>query len=309
MDLKQIEYFLQLADLEHMSQTADMLDIAQPSLSRSIAGLERELGIRLFDRVGNHIRLNRNGEQFYRYARESMELLHTACLSARQSMYETVGSVRISCKCFSAILLPCIHDYMQLNPRVDMKLNQYNHEHDADTLGDSCDMILTSELDREGRGKNEFWIKQPLFSEDCRLVIGPKHPQFEELCRMGDTIDPGVLRDAQFITMDFGRGYQDITYGLCQKAGFFPRAMFRTDDFTAKMYALREGMGVAFLPESCLEEAGYACPGLRHFGMEGMRSRRTVVLLRKKENLLSETAMDFWDFAVDYFGAAQEGEA
>lgn len=61
MELKQIEYFLQLARFEHMSQTADFLGIYQSTLSKSLNSLERELGIKLFDRVGNRIRLNENG--------------------------------------------------------------------------------------------------------------------------------------------------------------------------------------------------------------------------------------------------------
>ncbi|MCD8125885.1 MAG: LysR family transcriptional regulator [Lachnospiraceae bacterium] len=160
MELKQIEYFLHLAESEHMSQTADMLNIAQPTLSRSMSALEKELGIRLFDRVGNRLHLNRSGEQFYKYAREALELLHTANLSARQSMYETTGNVRIHCMTFSAILLPCIRDYMSLNPRVDIKLNQYTQIHGEETSSDACDLVLTCDTDGFAQNKGEqFWVE------------------------------------------------------------------------------------------------------------------------------------------------------
>lgn len=82
MELKQIEYFLQLAQTQHLSQTADILHIAQPTLSKSLKSLERELGTPLFDRVGNRLHLNDSGERFYANAKQAMQLLTTATLQA-----------------------------------------------------------------------------------------------------------------------------------------------------------------------------------------------------------------------------------
>ena len=56
MELKQIEYFLQLAQMQHVSQAADFLNISQPTLSKSLSNLEKDLGVPLFDRVGNRDR-------------------------------------------------------------------------------------------------------------------------------------------------------------------------------------------------------------------------------------------------------------
>ena len=59
MDIRNIEYFLHLAKYEHVSATADLLHISQPSLSKHITSLEREIGVKLFDRIGNRIVLNK----------------------------------------------------------------------------------------------------------------------------------------------------------------------------------------------------------------------------------------------------------
>ena len=96
MNIQNIEYFLQLAKFEHVSVTADFLNISQPSLSKHIAALERELGLKLFDRIGNRIALNKNGEQFAQYARQAVDLLNIGINCAKRSVYDTKGTIRIA---------------------------------------------------------------------------------------------------------------------------------------------------------------------------------------------------------------------
>jgi len=88
MELKQIEYFLQLAQMQHVSQAADFLNISQPTLSKSLSNLEKDLGVPLFDRVGNRLRLNASGQRFYEKAKQAMQILNTASLAAKRSVYD-----------------------------------------------------------------------------------------------------------------------------------------------------------------------------------------------------------------------------
>ena len=74
MEWQQLEYFVTVAKLEHMTRAAEALAISQPALSRSISKLEEELGVPLFDRQGRSIMLNRYGELFlYRVQRMRKE--------------------------------------------------------------------------------------------------------------------------------------------------------------------------------------------------------------------------------------------
>ena len=56
MDARQLRFFLAVIDYEGFSKAAEQLYIAQPSLSQAIAGLERELGVALFHRVGRGVK-------------------------------------------------------------------------------------------------------------------------------------------------------------------------------------------------------------------------------------------------------------
>ncbi len=64
MELLQLKYFQTVARLEHMTKAAEELHIAQPSLSKTIARLEKDLGVPLFDRQGRQITLNSFGKVF-----------------------------------------------------------------------------------------------------------------------------------------------------------------------------------------------------------------------------------------------------
>ena len=61
MDLLQMQYFLKIAETGNMTRAAEELYISQSSLSRTIARLEKDLGVKLFDRVGRQIQLNEFG--------------------------------------------------------------------------------------------------------------------------------------------------------------------------------------------------------------------------------------------------------
>jgi DNA-binding transcriptional LysR family regulator len=63
MDLRHARTFVTVADLGSVSKAALRLHVAQPALSRQIRGLEQELGLKLFDRVGRRLVLTGEGEQ------------------------------------------------------------------------------------------------------------------------------------------------------------------------------------------------------------------------------------------------------
>src|ERR1041385_6815850 len=63
MDLKHLRTFSTVAELGSVSKAALRLRVAQPALSRQIIDLERELGLKLFDRIGRRLLLTREGDQ------------------------------------------------------------------------------------------------------------------------------------------------------------------------------------------------------------------------------------------------------
>lgn len=95
MNLSQLYYFRKLAELEHFTQAAQELYITQPALSNSMAHLEKELGIPLFERDGRAVKLTRYGKEFHRYACDALNSLEKGIALAHEHAGSPQGSIDI----------------------------------------------------------------------------------------------------------------------------------------------------------------------------------------------------------------------
>ena len=84
MTLNQILYFQKIANLENYHQAAEELYISQPSLSRSMASLENELGVTLFEKEGRGVTLTKAGKMFLEYADRILTDCHIAVGKMRE---------------------------------------------------------------------------------------------------------------------------------------------------------------------------------------------------------------------------------
>lgn len=78
MNLDQLRYFSKLAETEHYGRASKELFVSQPALSNSIKGLEAELGVALFERVGRNVRLTERGELFRESIDEALSIIDSA---------------------------------------------------------------------------------------------------------------------------------------------------------------------------------------------------------------------------------------
>ncbi|MCJ7836649.1 LysR family transcriptional regulator [Cuneatibacter sp. NSJ-177] len=96
MTLLQLSYFCTVAHHLNFNQAARELYVAQPTLSKSIASLEKELGFYLFERRGKHVELTKYGEMYYKQIREALDLIEKATGSVKQMAQENSGHIDIA---------------------------------------------------------------------------------------------------------------------------------------------------------------------------------------------------------------------
>lgn len=298
MDIKQLEYFLVLSEQEHMSSSAAFIGISQPALSKSIASLEREVGTKLFDRYGNAIKLNDYGKNFAVYAKRALDDLHTGFRIINQSRYDTCGEIRIVCHAFADCITDCILAYTELNPKIRITVGQSQDK--DENLTEQADFVLGTQSEAMMLSKNEqAWFFHPLFKEQHCILMSPRYRRYPENIL---ELSMEELKDDFFIEMpDVTIFYSDITYKLCRVAGYSPKIFCSTEDFITKMRFVDAGKAICILPECCLRVARRLSPDVRVFHIQNYDTSRQIFLMRRKKSLMSEAALDFWDFVQDYF--------
>ena len=109
MNLPQLYYFRKLAEVQHY--------ITQPSLSDSIASLEKELGVSLFQKKGRNIQLTKYGEEFYQYVSESLSILEHGISLIKEKSGHISGSIDIG-----DFLPEALDLYQQKNPLATLNI-------------------------------------------------------------------------------------------------------------------------------------------------------------------------------------------
>jgi len=95
MELRQLRYFVTVAEELHFGKAAERLNIVQPAVSQQVARLERELGLKLLDRSSRHVRLTGDGERMLREARTILAAADRATEVASELASGQSGVLRI----------------------------------------------------------------------------------------------------------------------------------------------------------------------------------------------------------------------
>lgn len=288
MELLQLYYFRTVAKLEHMTKAAQEIRIAQPALSKTIARLEEELGVPLFDRKGRNIQLNSFGKVFLKNVESALTSLEQGKKEVEDLAGLERGRVFLSTtthKCFSDL----IGSFISLHPDVKLQISQATSEEKVMQLrnGDIDFCITFPPLELEGiKGKS-------FLTEEILLAVPPTH-RFANRKR----IDLSELADDSFISIKEGNPFRRMTDDFCKKAGFTPNVVCEVDELSAISHFLRTGIGVAFLPETLIEDQKLPF-SLLH--IDKPICERTYQIAWLEDRYLSIAALKFRDFVYHYF--------
>jgi LysR family transcriptional activator of glutamate synthase operon len=291
MDLLQLHYFRTVARLEHVTRAAEELRVAQPALSKTIARLEAELGVPLFDRRGRRVALNTCGRAFLRH----VERVFAEMEEGRQELADLAGLARgtVTVAATTLRLLPdLLGAFRERYPGVSFRLSQASTtEMQAWLVSGEIDLCLAS-APITGPALHAV----ALFTEEILLAVPPRH----RLAGRG-RISLSEVAAEPFISAKRGYWSRDLTDEACRQAGFIPDIICEGDEPGALRSLVAAGLGVAFLPTSS-RRAG-AEPKVAWLHITEPVCQRTVSLVWREDRYLSAAARRFQQFAVEYFAA------
>lgn len=288
MDIHTLTYFKKVAELQHITRAAEELRVAQPSLSRTIAGLEAELGVKLFVRVGKNIRLARSGEILLchtnRILREIREIRED--LAAERG--EENRTVTISLYAASKLLPQLVTAFKAEYPSIRLQIIQQDLSKNGE---EDWDISIFSSMQPHG-GENEV----VLIEEELLLAL----PEESPLARR-ESLDLREVSRMEFICLHKGKSLRTITDMYCQMAGFEPTVILECDSPETVRELICAGMGISFVPS--ITWRGMDTSSIVLCPLSFPSCKRYINLGWRRDGRLSPAAVLFRDFVRDYFAA------
>jgi DNA-binding transcriptional LysR family regulator len=236
-----LRHFVAVARTQHMTQAADALGVPQPTLSRSVARLEADLGVALFVRTGRALRLSRAGALLLEHAERALAELETALRAVAGEVSPDSGRVAFGfLHTLGGSAVPLLlREFRQEHPGVRFELVQRSSDVLLELLrAGTVDLCLTSPLPDEPGLATHPMQEQPL-----RLVV-PAHHRFARRRRLRLSEAAGE----QFVGLERGYGLRTTTDAWCRQAGFLPRLAFEGEEIDTVRGLVAAGLGVALLP-------------------------------------------------------------
>ncbi|WP_105978806.1 LysR family transcriptional regulator [Bacillus paralicheniformis] len=298
MELRQLHYFMEVAEREHVSEAAMHLHVAQSAISRQIANLEEELGVDLFEREGRNVKLTPIGRQFLDHIKTAMKAIDFAKEQIDEYLDPNRGTVKIGFPTSLAgqFLPTVISAFKEEHPHVAFLLRQGSYKF-------LIEAVKNRDIDLAFLGpvpSNIAEIKGDiLFSESLLALLPINHPlSGQQSLHLGD------LRNDQYVLFPDGYILRKMAVDACKQVGYTPKISSEGEDLDAIKGLVSADMGVTLLPESAFNET--APRFTKKIPIDYPQVKRTVGIITPKNRELSPSAKVFYQFVKKFFSRLQQ---
>jgi DNA-binding transcriptional LysR family regulator len=244
MELRQLRYFIAVAEDLHFGHAARRLRIAQPALSRQIQALEKELLVQLLFRNRRRVQITPAGQVFLERARLILARTEEAALAAQRASGGVSGSLNLGFVGSATydVLPNVLRAFRQAAPNVDLTLSEMAVHAQIEALTEKRIDIGLLRLPVKTDGVMFRRIsREPLY---VALPSSHRLAQFPALRMSALAGEPFVLYP------DHPRpSWTEFVIGLCQEAGFRPIVVQRTVEIQTTLSLVAAGIGVSIVPK------------------------------------------------------------
>lgn len=282
MELLQLKYFCTAARLQSMTRAAEMYHVPQSAISVTVARLEAELGVRLFDRAGNRVYLNEKGKAFLAQTERALGALEDARLQAAEEAVPG-GEVRLLVLSDRNWVARCLLPFWREYPGIRFSLCHSLYENQPFAF----DLCISAQPP-EGELEN-----QVLFTEHFVLAV----PRTHRLAQR-KRVDLKELEQERFILTPPGSSIEREVSAACHACGFSPYAALVSDDPFLIRRCVSEGVGITFAPQRSWQ--GLFDENVVLLPLAGMPVMRTVRLYWHKMRYLTGAVCTVRDFLLSH---------
>lgn len=278
MNIRDLKYFLAVAELGHFGQAAEQCNVSQPTLSGQIKKLEETLGVVLFERTNRRVMLTEVGSQIATYARRiSMEV------DAIQDIAES-ASDPLAGK-FRLGAFPTLATYVFPNmvpkvkkamPNLRLILIEEKTAHLIEKLryGDIDAALLALPI------HDEYLLSHKLFDDEFFLAVPTGHELYDY-----DLINQKTLIKHQLLLLEEGHCLRDQSLEVCQLHGIAEEQDFKATGLETLRQMVKAGTGITFMPNVAIRENE---EGIRYIPFKSPAPSRTIGLVWRKTSTRTE---------------------
>ncbi|MDS1141986.1 LysR substrate-binding domain-containing protein [Pusillimonas sp. SM2304] len=248
-DLNDMLYFAEVVKHGSFAAAGRALGLPKSRLSRRVAKLETDLGVRLLQRTTRKLSLTTAGELYYRHCNAMCDEAEAAAAAVAQVQSEPRGVIRVVCPVTLAqsVVGPVLSDYLLKHPLVQVQMQVSNRV--VDLVEEGVDVALRVRLSVDDSGS---LVVKRLGQTQSLLVASPALIQ-----RQGCPADPSdlSLMDSVAMSVTDGRAFWKLSGPNGAQYTVTHRPVFVADDLLTLKFAILDGVGLGLLPDyMCRDE-------------------------------------------------------
>ncbi|WP_400164521.1 LysR family transcriptional regulator [Brevibacillus sp. TJ4] len=275
MDIRQLHYFIAVAEHLNFTEAAKKLYVAQPAVSQQIASLEKKIGVKLFHRTKHSVELTNAGRAFLEDAREIAKRFADSIQHAREAEEGLAGVIRIGLLSVSVrdFLPLVVRSFRSKYPNIRLHFSFHNSARINRMLqDDEIDIAFTL-----SHGLHNIHNLQcrALWNQPYSIIL----PQDHALADQAE-LSVAQLEHEPFLMLDREESPQGYDYvlAMCASHGFSPRIVSHASRPDAVLMMVDAGIGITILSRHLLL---YASPRLRFVDIAGEQHQVDVVVAWK----------------------------
>jgi DNA-binding transcriptional LysR family regulator len=261
MELRQLRYFIAVAEERSFSRAAARLHVSQPPLSVHVKSLEEHVGVRQLDRTNRGVTLTPAGQVFYDEIRSVLRRLDQARLKARNAGQGEVGTLSVGFVSIAdyGVLPPALKRFRERYPKVEVHLHELTTDAQIKeirggrlNLGIGLGPVDEADLDFETVLHEKLLLAAPTGHS---LIKGDAAVRLKAFANESFIIPP----------RDIAPGLYDLIISQCRASGFTPRINQHARQMQTVIGLVASGMGFALVPSSVrnLKRSGVQYRALR----------------------------------------------
>jgi len=247
MDIRHLQYFLEVARHNSFTKAAESLYITQPTISKMVRNLEEELGVELFERLGKRVVLTDAGWVLYSQAEVMVKSFESMTVHIHELMELKKGRIRIGLPpMVGANFFPrVIGKFCEQYPGIVLELLEVGSKKvEADVASGMLDSgVVLLPIDEEVFESYSF------VNEDIQVVVHPTHRLAAR-----QEVSLAELTDERFLLFHEDFALHSRIIDACVRVGFHPQVIYKSSqwDFLSEMVAAN--IGITLLPQTICSE-------------------------------------------------------